>query len=189
VQTTTTPHFFTEAQVRELRRDDLFLHGRDRAILEVLLATGLRASELLALNVEDIQDDRLLVRRGKGGKSRFVPLTRRARAALTPVLYQKSRYAAVFTNRLCYRGNKRGGQRLSRRGLHRIVKAYLRTVGLTGSLHTFRSTAATRWLNAGVGLRSVQVMLGHADVSTTARSYLGVAVDGLVAELRGCLGE
>ena len=185
----TTPHFFTETEVRELRRDDLFLNGRDKAILEVLLATGLRASELLALDVGDVGEDRLFVRRGKGGKSRFVPLTLRARAALTPVLYQKPPYGAVFTNRLCYRGNKQGGERLSRRGLHRIVRAYLRTVGLTGSLQTFRATAATRWLNAGVGLRSVQVMLGHADVSTTARSYLGVAVDGLVAELRGCLGE
>lgn len=185
---TTTPHFFTEAQVRELRRDDLFLNGRDRAIVEVLLATGLRASELLGLNVEDVGEDRVFVRRGKGGKSRFVPLTRRARAALQPVLYQQPSFAPVFTNRLCYRGNKRGGERLSRRGLYRIVRAYLRTVGCEGSLHTFRHTAATRWLNAGVGLRSVQAMLGHSDISTTGL-YLGVAVDGLVAELRACLGE
>jgi integrase/recombinase XerD len=74
------------------------------------------------------------------------------------------------------------GARLSRRGLYKIVKGHLRAAGLKGSTHRLRHSAATRWLNHGVSLRSVQVLLGHADISTTT-IYLGTATDALVEEL------
>jgi len=176
----TLPGFFTEDQVQTLL-DLPGLLPRDRAILEVLLASGLRASELLALDAGDIREDLVHVRHGKGDKARFVPLSQRAHDALRPVLARcYDQRSPVFVNAW--------GDRLSRRGLHRIVAAHLRKAGLEGSLHTLRHTAATRWLNHGVGLRSVQAMLGHSDLSTTA-VYLGVATDKLVAEVRRCLPE
>jgi len=174
------PGFFTEDQVQILL-DLAGLSTRDRAILEVLVATGLRASELLALDAGDVRDDLVHVRHGKGDKARFVPLSARARKAVEPLLDRcADEHSPVFVNAW--------GDRLSRRGLHRIVAAHLRKAGLKGSLHTLRHTAATRWINHGVGLRSVQAMLGHSDLSTTA-VYLGVATDKLVAEVRRCLPE
>lgn len=176
----TLPRFFTDEQLDRL----LSLPGlgpRDRAILEVLAATGLRASELLALDRDDITPDCLLVRCGKGRKARFVPLTHRAYSVLQPLLLRcKASTDPVFVNAW--------GARLSRRGLHKIVHGHLRAAGLLGSTHSLRHSAATRWLNHGVGLRSVQVMLGHADISTTT-VYLGTAMRPLVNELRRCLPE
>src|SRR5690606_32510912 len=133
------PKFFPEADVQRLLSLP-HLRGRDRAILEVLLATGLRASELLALDAGDLRDDCLFVRRGKGGKARTVPLSQRARRSLDGLLAKAAGSGApVFVS--CH------GSRLSRRGLYRIVVGYLRAAGISGSLHSTRHAAATRWLN------------------------------------------
>jgi integrase/recombinase XerD len=154
------PRFFTEEQIQKL----LALPGlspRDRAILEVLVATGLRASELLALVFEDVAPDCVFVRHGKGGRQRFVPLSKRAFEALGPLLARcLTPDDSVFVNAW--------GAPLSRRGLHDIVKAHLRASGLKGSCHTLRHSLATNLLNRGLDLRSVQAILGHADLDTTS---------------------
>jgi integrase/recombinase XerD len=157
----------------ELPGDDL-LGRRDRAILETLYGAGLRISELVGLDVDDIDIDNgsVLVRSGKGGKGRRVPIGREARRALSrylvrsrPELSKRSpsgiAAAAVFLN-------ARGG-RLSRQGCWKILKAYARAAGLEGrvSPHTLRHSFATHMLDAGADIRAVQELLGHASLATT----------------------
>lgn len=169
------PRFFSEAEVARLRAvlptGDHQVEVRDRAILEVLLASGLRASELLSLQVGDLRDGLLFVRCGKGGRQRFVPVTGEAWALLQRLVPPGAKPGdALFVNAW--------GGCLSRRGLHRIVRGYLRAAGLRGSTHTTRHTTATRLLDRGLNLRQVQAILGHADISTTA-VYCGVALGAL----------
>ena len=157
----------------ELPGDDL-LGRRDRAILETLYGTGLRISELAALDVDDvdIDDGAVLVRSGKGGKGRMVPLGRTARAALGGYLTRtrgelgrrsptRSSAGALFLN-------ARGG-RLSRQGCWKILKGYARAAGLEGrvSPHTLRHSFATHMLDRGADIRVVQELLGHASLATT----------------------
>ena len=169
--------FFTEAQVQTL----LSLPGlsvRDRAILQVLVHTGLRASELVALNLGDVDlaAGILVVRSGKGGKARFVGLAPPVIPHLSRLLSRsRSPLRPVFVNVW--------GGRLTRQGLHRIVKGHLRRAGLSGSLHTLRHTAATRWVNHGVPLRTVQAQLGHVRAETTSQ-YVGLATESLAAQMR-----
>jgi integrase/recombinase XerD len=144
---------------------------RDRALLETLYGAGLRASEALALRLQDIDLDVGFVRAlGKGDKERVVPLGRLAVQALRaynergrPLLGGAGRLKApeLFLN-----GR---GRRLSRQGLHLIVKRYVRQAGLPDdvSAHTLRHSFATHLLEGGADLRAVQEMLGHADLSTT----------------------
>lgn len=144
---------------------------RDRAILETLYGAGLRASELLALRPQDVDLDVGFVRTiGKGDKERVVPLGRKAIEALRaynergrPFL---GRPGALKAPQLFL--NDRG-RRLSRQGLHLMIKAYARQAGLRDdvSAHTLRHSFATHLLEGGADLRSVQEMLGHADLSTT----------------------
>ncbi len=142
---------------------------RDRALLETLYACGLRASEAVGLALEDISlDDAFLRARGKGSKERLVPIGREAvsalRAYLTrsrPVLVGLRPERHVFVNR-------RGGG-LSRQGLYKIVQGHARAVGLDDRMspHTLRHTFATHLLAGGCDLRTLQEMLGHADIATT----------------------
>ena len=167
--------FFTEAQVQAL----LALPGlsvRDRAILQTLVHTGLRASELVALNRGDVDGAAgvLVVRRGKGGKSRFVGLAPPLVPRLRGLLFG-SPLRPVFVNAW--------GKRLTRQGLHRLVKGHLHRAGLQGTLHTLRHTAATRWVNHGVPLRTVQAQLGHVRAETTSQ-YVGLATESLAAQMR-----
>ena len=146
------------------------LDVRDRAILELLYASGLRVAELVGLDVGDVDysDGFVLVRQGKGKKQRFVPLGSMAIAALgeylergRPVLAKGKPAQALFLN-------GRGG-RLSARSVRRILEGYLRHMEVTGhvSPHTLRHSFATHLLQRGADLRSVQEMLGHASVKTT----------------------
>jgi integrase/recombinase XerD len=142
---------------------------RDRALLEILYACGLRASEAVGLALEDVSlDDAFLRARGKGSKERLVPIGREAVSALRaylsrarPVLVGLRPERHVFVNR-------RGGG-LSRQGLYKIVQGYARTVGLGDRMspHTLRHTFATHLLAGGCDLRTLQEMLGHADIATT----------------------
>ncbi len=144
---------------------------RDRALLETLYGAGLRASEALALRLQDIDLDVGFVRTvGKGDKERVVPLGRKAVEALRiyqergrPFLGKPGTLKApeLFLN------NR--GRRLSRQGLHLIIKRYAREAGLPDdvSAHTLRHSFATHLLEGGADLRAVQEMLGHADLSTT----------------------
>lgn len=148
------------------------LGRRDRAILEVLYGAGMRISELVNLDVDDVDLDEgsVLIRSGKGGKSRRVPVGRAARAAVgdylttvRPGLAGKSMGGA---NALFL--NARGG-RLSRQGCWKILRRYAEVAGLEDrvSPHTLRHSFATHMLDAGADIRVVQDLLGHASLATT----------------------
>ena len=142
---------------------------RDRALLEVMYGCGLRASEVVGLEVTDVDLDRGFVRaHGKGSKERIVPLGRQAAVATRRYL-QSGRPELVGVRpepKLFV--NQRGGG-LTRQGLYKIIQRHARAAGLDGKMspHTLRHTFATHLLSGGCDLRSVQEMLGHADVSTT----------------------
>ncbi len=148
-------------------RTDLGL--RDRAMLELLYATGMRVSELTTLSLAGVNwDVGYCVVTGKGNKERIVPMGVAAREALKryldlvrPKLQGRGRGNALFLNR--------SGEGLTRQGLWKIVKRYAVQGGLDKKVypHTFRHSFATHLLEGGADLRSVQTMLGHADIATT----------------------
>jgi integrase/recombinase XerD len=142
---------------------------RDRAILELMYACGLRASEAINLDVRDLDLKAQVLRtRGKGSKERLVPVGREAVAAVKawltrgrPVFVGPGEESRLFVNRR--------GTGLTRQGLYKIVQRHARAVGLDDRMspHTLRHTFATHLLAGGCDLRSVQEMLGHADIATT----------------------
>ncbi len=142
---------------------------RDRALLEVMYACGLRASEAVGLELADLElNDGVLRARGKGSKERLVPIGRTAVTAVRAYL-RRGRPALVGAReerRLFV--NQRGGQ-LTRQGLYKIVQRHARTAGLEDKMspHTLRHSFATHLLAGGCDLRSLQEMLGHADIATT----------------------
>ena len=149
--------------------------ARDRAILEMLYATGARVSELCGLNVADLDRASGAIRvRGKGGKERILPVGDAALRALDAYLRARGDAdGALFWNH-------RGG-RLTVRSVHRIVRARSRAAGLTRRVtpHTLRHTFATHMLDAGADLRLIQDLLGHSRLSTTQR-YTHVSADHLM---------
>ena len=142
---------------------------RDRALLEVMYACGLRASEAIGLELGDVDlDERLLRARGKGSKERIVPMGQAAMRALRIYLERGRAHLVKERDEAHLFVNFRGGQ-LTRQGLYKIVRRHATTAGLADRMspHTLRHTFATHLLAGGCDLRSVQEMLGHADVSTT----------------------
>ena len=145
------------------------LGKRDAALLEMLYATGLRASELIALTVGDVQTTTGYVKvRGKGGKERLVPVGEMAAVQLDDYVLEgrpkllKARSAVhLFVNR--------SAAGLTRQGLWKIVKKYMHQAAIHKpfSPHTLRHSFATHLLEGGADLRSLQHMLGHVDISTT----------------------
>lgn len=160
---------------------------RDRALLELLYATGLRVSELVGLQSGDLHlDAGHLICFGKGGKERLVPIgraavewLRRYLAAARPALLGRRTSRYVFVN-------ARGGVRLSRVGFWKRLKHHARQAGLPRDLspHVLRHSFATHLLERGADLRSIQTLLGHADLSTT-QIYTHV----LAARLRAVYDE
>jgi len=142
---------------------------RDRALLEVMYASGLRASEVVGLEVGDVDLDRGFVRaHGKGSKERIVPLGSQAAAAVRRYLRSgRPEFVGTSDERKLF-VNQRGGG-LTRQGLYKIIRRHAKAAGLDGKMspHTLRHTFATHLLAGGCDLRSVQEMLGHADVATT----------------------
>jgi integrase/recombinase XerD len=143
--------------------------ARDAAMLEVLYATGLRVSELCGLRLHDLRLDAGYLRcLGKGGKERVVPLGAEASAALRAyldagrdVLLAGRRSDTVFVGR--------SGAPLTRQGFWKLIKAYGRRAGIRAAIspHVVRHSFATHLLENGADLRAVQMLLGHADISTT----------------------
>jgi integrase/recombinase XerD len=161
------------SQVRQLleetAKEDSPEGRRDRAMLELLYASGMRVSELIALDVQDFDVDNGYVRCfGKGHKERMIPVYQRAIVAVKeylengrPKLVYKKDEKALFVNRR--------GDRLTRQGLWQILKGYAQAAGLETEIapHTLRHSFATHMLDGGADLRSVQELLGHANISTT----------------------
>ncbi len=146
---------------------------RDRAVLETLYSTGIRASELVGMNRDDIgMSDRLVRIRGKGRKERVVPIGRKALDAIDAYLQSKKKHhdAAVFTGP--------AGNRLTPRTVQRILEKYRKKLGFPqkASPHTLRHSFATHMLESGADLRAIQELLGHASLSTTQRyTHLNLA--------------
>lgn len=142
---------------------------RDRAMLELLYATGLRVSELVALRIRDINMEAgFLLTMGKGEKERLVPIGESARTALAdycavvrPGLDRSGASPFLFLSRL--------GSKMTRQAFWNIIKKRAREAGIARSIspHTLRHSFATHLLENGADLRSVQIMLGHADLSST----------------------
>ncbi|MHB1571119.1 MAG: site-specific tyrosine recombinase XerD [Solirubrobacteraceae bacterium] len=142
---------------------------RDRALLETMYASGLRASEAITLQLSELDlESGMLRARGKGAKERLVPVGSRAVQALSVYLARGRPRLVGDRPELHVFVNLRGGG-LSRQGLYRIVQTHARSAGLAHRMspHTLRHTFATHLLAGGCDLRSLQEMLGHADIGTT----------------------
>ena len=157
---------------------------RDRALLDVLYSCGLRVTELISLRADNIDFELGCIRCiGKGDKERLVPIGRKALESVVkyiqgarPVLLRSRRRAKLSNANFL---NRQGGQ-LGRVGVWKILAAYGRALGLRKKLtpHKLRHSFATHLLERGADLRSVQMMLGHADISTT-QIYTHVMEDRL----------
>lgn len=153
---------------------------RDRALLETMYACGLRASEAVSLELRDLDLDAGILRaRGKGSKERIVPIGTKAIEALAAYLERaRPRLVGIRDERHLF-VNLRGAG-LSRQGLYKIVQRHALTAGLQDRMspHTLRHTFATHLLAGGCDLRSLQEMLGHADIGTT-QIYTHLSTDRL----------
>ncbi len=153
---------------------------RDRALLETMYACGLRASEAVALELSDCDLEAGILRaRGKGSKERIVPIGTKAVEALSAyVEHGRPRLAGIRVEPHLFVNLR--GVGLSRQGLYKIVQRHARTAGLENRMspHTLRHTFATHLLAGGCDLRSLQEMLGHADIGTT-QIYTHLSTDRL----------
>ncbi len=151
-----------------------YLGFRDRTIMELLYSSGLRISELAALNRKDIDFDHFTVKlKGKGKKERVIPITKNAGDWIKQYLVHADRFygskihspqvdeEAVFLNK--------HGTRITTRSIDRKFDEYLTQSGLSGKItpHTIRHTIATHWLENGMDLKTIQVLLGHSSLTTT----------------------
>lgn len=167
------PHFLTQEQVNRLLQAPSIVTWqglRDRAILEVLYSAGLRVSELVGLDLDDVDlSEGFLQIRGKGKRERLALLGPAAQQALAEWLaareaflrQRRANVLAIFVNRF--------GTRLSSRSVGRLLQTYLRQAGIDTrtSPHTLRHTFATHLLDAGADIRGVQELLGHKQLTTT----------------------
>jgi len=141
---------------------------RDRAMLHVMYAAGLRVSELTHLELADVDRRRGVVRAfGKGNKRRLVPLGEHAILALEAYLVDRDQHRHAATSAVLFLSPR--GKALTRQAFFKAVRTYARAVGIRKpvSPHKLRHSFATHLLEGGADLRSVQAMLGHSDISTT----------------------
>jgi integrase/recombinase XerD len=167
------PDTLTVAQVRELlsqpAKSEAPEAKRDQAMLEIMYASGMRVSEMVNLDLSDVDTNSGFVRPfGKGKKERMVPIYPGAARLLSdyisgvrPRFVRNGQEKALFVNQR--------GDRLTRQGMWQILRGYARQAGLEHRVtpHTLRHSFATHMLNGGADLRSVQELLGHANISTT----------------------
>jgi integrase/recombinase XerD len=153
---------------------------RDRALLELMYACGLRASEAVGIRLDELDlDEGVLRANGKGSKERLVPIGSKAVAALLAYLTLGRPQLVGVRDEAHVLVNQRG-QGLTRQGLYKIVQRHARSAGLAERMspHTLRHTFATHLLAGGCDLRSLQEMLGHADIATT-QIYTHLSADRL----------
>ena len=144
-------------------KDDAY---RDIAILETLYATGLRLSELLSLNICDVNNNTGMVKvMGKGGKERIVPIGKMALSSIRNYLKYTGRSLRTDFDDPLFTNKK--GTRLPKRTLQRRVKRYLLTIIGGGSVHTLRHTFATHLIDRGADMLTVKELLGHSSLSST----------------------
>jgi integrase/recombinase XerC len=171
---------------KDLERSDGTIDGslflpRDRALLELLYAAGLRVSELTGLNLADMESKECILRvRGKGNKERIVPYGAKAQEALNKYWPLRDE---LLLQKAAARGGRRGpahreaiflnyaGRRLTQRSVGRIVKKYVKLVNMNWDLHphSMRHAFATHLLADGADLRAIQELLGHQSLSTTQK--------------------
>lgn len=175
------PSFLSEQEVAdflETPSSDDPLDLRDRAMLELLYATGIRVSELVAIDEEDVSFQERLIRvRGKGKKERLVPFGRLAEEKLATYLQARP---SLFKNRL---GEKAlflnfQGKRLTARSVERVVDKYIRLAALKKKIspHSLRHSFASHLLSRGADLRVIQELLGHESLATTQKyTHLNLA--------------
>ena len=151
---------------------------RDRAILEVFYAAALRVSELVAVKLEDVKLDLgYVLVRGKGDKERIVPLGKSAQEMLAEYMkHARPKLAGERTSPRLFLG--RGARKLTRQRVWQIVRAASSSMGRNASPHMLRHSCATHMVENGADLRTVQIILGHADISTT-QVYTHLALDRL----------
>lgn len=171
------PHSLSYDQIQHLFDQpdtSTYLGFRDRCIMELFYSSGLRVSELVALNRSDFDPKSLLIRlKGKGRKVRVIPITKNAADWIVAYLNHSERHKdldghlaqvdanAIFLNRI--------GTRLTTRSVDRKFDKYLTASGLAGKVtpHTIRHTIATHWLENGMDLKTIQLLLGHTSLATT----------------------
>ncbi len=161
---------------RLLSQPDLstYLGLRDRAIMELLYSSALRISELVGMDREDLDRNNLVLRlMGKGKKQRNIPITKNAAQWIIRYLDHPERFLdgqihqsqidahAIFLNKW--------GKRITARSIDRSFQSYLKASGLSGKItpHTIRHTIATHWLEKGMDLKTIQILLGHSSLATT----------------------
>jgi integrase/recombinase XerC len=168
----TLPRALTLADTTTLleTEDEAPFPERERALFELLYATGLRVSEASGLDLDDVDmSARMLRARGKGRKERLVPFGEEALAAIRDYLPARALRVDGDSNDALF-VNARGG-RLTTRSMSRVLKRRLRAAGLPDAIspHALRHTFATHLLQAGADLRAIQELLGHASLSTTQK--------------------
>jgi integrase/recombinase XerD len=149
---------------------------RDKAVLELLYSAGMRVSELTTLTLDNFQKDMIRVR-GKGSKERLVPVSTTAWTAIQEYLTHYRQKIKINTAELFVSNH---GEPLTRQSVWQIVKKALRQAGLSSSIspHSFRHTFATHLIENGADLRTVQEILGHANIATT-QVYTSVSKEHL----------
>jgi integrase/recombinase XerC len=151
-----------------------YLGLRDRAMMELFYSTGFRVSELVAMDKQDFDAASLLIKvKGKGKKERLVPITQNAAQWLSRYLLDPERYQDTGTH-ACEKDSKaiflnKHGTRLTARSVDRNFDLYLKASGMAtkATPHTLRHSIATHWLENGMDLKTIQVLLGHSSLSTT----------------------